>query len=37
MVANSTADIAAIFDASFPGYARSGVALFVFRRHAHGE
>lgn len=36
LVANNTADIAAIFDASFPGYLAGGLALVVFRRAAQG-
>lgn len=32
MVANNTGDLAAIFDAHFPGYMRSGLAAMLFRR-----
>lgn len=37
MVANNCGDIAATFDANFPGYAASGVAGFLFKRLATGQ
>lgn len=33
LVANSTGELGAMFDAAFPGYMRAGIAGIIFKRH----